>query len=67
MSRPTVKIHNVLTNEVIEREMNDAEFAQYEIDQIAFVTEQTKATQRQAIAERLGLSSEELNLLLGGK
>ena len=31
--RPTVRIHNTETDEVIDREMNDAEFAVYEIDQ----------------------------------
>ena len=31
-----IKIHNIETNEVIDREMNDAEFAQYQADQAAF-------------------------------
>ena len=29
---PMVRIHNVETNEIIDREMNDAEFAQWEAD-----------------------------------
>jgi hypothetical protein len=29
MSRPTVRIHNMATDEVIDREMNDAEYAQH--------------------------------------
>jgi hypothetical protein len=35
MSRPIIRIHNITTNEVIDREMNDAEFAQYEAEQAA--------------------------------
>jgi hypothetical protein len=33
MSRPMVRIHDLITNKVTDREMTDAEFAQYEIDQ----------------------------------
>jgi len=35
MTKPMVKIHNVETNEVIEREMTDEEFAQHELDRLA--------------------------------
>lgn len=30
--RPMIRIHDTVNDEVIDREMNDAEFAQYEID-----------------------------------
>ena len=30
MTRPMVRIHNIETDEVIDREMNDAEFEAYE-------------------------------------
>jgi hypothetical protein len=70
MTRPTVRIHNVSANEIINREMNDAEFAQYEIDQAAATAETaaeaTKAAQKQAVLDRLGLTAEEASLLLGG-
>lgn len=50
------------------REMTDAEFAQYEIDQAqaeqAVLDAQAKAQEKQAILERLGLTAEELNALL---
>ena len=50
------------------REMNDAEFAQYEIDQAeaaqAILDAEEKAKEKQAILKRLGLTSEELNALL---
>lgn len=35
MTKPIVKIHDVETGEIIEREMNDEEFTQYELDRIA--------------------------------
>jgi|688.fasta_scaffold313068_2 hypothetical protein len=69
-SRPMVRIHNIQTNEVIDREMNDAEFAQYEADQAAEVervaAEAVKAEQKAALLERLGITAEEAQLLLGG-
>ena len=51
-----------LEAEPITKEQFEAGFAQYD----AWKTEQesTKATQRQAILDRLGLTSEEANLLL---
>ena len=30
--RPMIRIHDTVNDEVIDREMNDVEFAQYEID-----------------------------------
>ena len=68
-TRPTVRIHNSQTDEVIDREMNDAEYAQYEADQAANALEQAeaeaKAAQKAALLERLGITQEEANLLLG--
>jgi hypothetical protein len=68
--RPMVRIHNVETDEVIDREMNDEEFAQWQADQeataIAKAEADAKAAQRQALLERLGITQEEAQLLLGG-
>ncbi len=61
-TRPMVMIHDIETNEIIEREMNDAEFAQYEIDKS---NDQAKEAERQAILDRLGLTADEAKLLLG--
>jgi hypothetical protein len=65
-----VRIHNVSTDEVIDREMNDAEFAQYEANQAARATAQAeveaKATAKAALLTRLGITAEEAQLLLGG-
>lgn len=64
-----IRIHNIQTNEIIDREMNDAEFAQYEADQAANAARQAeaeaKAAQRQAILDRIGLTSDELKMILG--
>jgi hypothetical protein len=69
MTKPMIRIHDTVTDEVIDREMNDAEFAAYEADQAAQATTQAEAearqAQRQVILDRLGLTSEEARLLLG--
>jgi hypothetical protein len=36
LSRPIVRIHDISNNTVVDREMNDEEFAQYEIDQAEY-------------------------------
>jgi hypothetical protein len=65
-----IRIHNVETNEVIDREMNDQEFAEYEEDQAASAARQAeaeaKATAKAALLTRLGITAEEAQLLLGG-
>jgi hypothetical protein len=69
LTRPIVRIHDLATDEVIDREMNDAEFAQYQADQTAQIAElaeaEAKAAQRQAILDRLGLTADEAKLILG--
>jgi hypothetical protein len=63
-----VRIHNTEINEVIDREMNDQEFAQYEAEQaanaIAKAEAEAKASQRQAILAQLGITEEQAKLLL---
>jgi hypothetical protein len=69
MTNPTIRIHNIETNEVIDREMTDAEFAEYKAGQAAEAAAQVeaeaKATARAAILDRLGLTADEAALLLG--
>lgn len=69
MSKPIIREHNLELDEVIDREMNDEEFAQYQADKAAEARREaeaeTKAAARQAILHRLGLSEEEVKLLLG--
>ena len=68
-TRPMVRIHNTETNEIIDREMNDDEFAEHEARQAesaAIKAEaEAKATTRAAILDRLGLTAEEAAILLG--
>jgi hypothetical protein len=70
MTKPTIKIHNTETDKVIEREMTDSEFAQYEIDQANAIAEQAEAeakAQAKAVAEgklaALGLTTDDLRAL----
>jgi len=69
LTRPIIRIHDLIADKVIDREMNDAEFAAYEINQAAQVIAQAeaeaKATQRQLILDKLGLTADEARLLLG--
>jgi hypothetical protein len=68
-TRPIVRIHDVETNEIIDREMNDLEFAQYEINKAAQIAEQAeaeaKAAEKQALLDRLGITADEAKLLIG--
>ena len=68
-TRPMVRIHNAETDEVIDREMNDAEFAQYEADQAANAAADAataqKAADRAALLTQLGITEEQAKLLLG--
>ena len=69
MPKPIIKIVNSETGEEIEREMNAKEFAQYEIDQERKAQrkaeEAAKAEAKAALLERLGITAEEAQLLLG--
>lgn len=63
-----IRIHNQETDEIIDREMNDAEFAQYEADKAEADAKRTeaeaKAQAKAALLERLGITQDEANLLL---
>jgi hypothetical protein len=69
MSKPIIKIVNVETGEEIEREMTEAEFIQFEADQIADSERKkqlaAKATAKAELLNRLGITEEEARLLLG--
>lgn len=68
MSKPMVRIHNIKTNEVIDREMTDEEFeiyqeeARQEAERLATIAEKT--AKRTEILAKLGLTEEEIELLL---
>ena len=74
MTRPMISLSDGNTGESVIREMNDAEFAQYELDkaeaeateamltELNAAAEAKKAAKAQALAA-LGLSQEVVNLL----
>jgi hypothetical protein len=66
--KPIVRIYTG-NNEFIDREMNDDEFAQYEIDQAAHIARKAEAeakeTAKAAILDRIGLTADELKTILG--
>jgi len=68
MSKPMVRIHNSQTNEVIDREMTDTEFANYTASQEAEALKQAEATARAtakaALLTQLGITEEQAKLLL---
>ena len=63
-----IKIHNVETGEIIEREMTKAEKDQAALDQAELTArlaaEAQKATAKAALLERLGITADEAALLL---
>ena len=69
MAKPTIRIHNTETNEVIDREMTVAEFKVYESEQANTLIKQAeteaKATAKAAILDRIGLTADELQTILG--
>jgi hypothetical protein len=68
-TKPMVRIHNTDTNEVIDREMTNAELAQYEADKAANkaaeAAKEKAEADKAAILERLGLTADELKTILG--
>ena len=68
MTKPIIRIHNIETNEIIDREMNDAEFAQYEVDEAEALVRQAEAeekvTAKAALLAQLGITEEQAKLLL---
>jgi hypothetical protein len=67
MPNPMIRIHNVETDEIIDREMTSAEIADYEqsllptpLTELEIAKEQKKA----ALLDKLGITHEEAKLLL---
>ena len=63
-----VRIHNLETDEIIDREMTDAEYVDYQAQQALAIEEQEAKAQSEAdkaaLLERMGLTEEEARLLL---
>ena len=69
MTKPMVRIHNLETDEVIDREMSAAEYKVYEANQkaetVVKAEAEAKATAKAALLEKLGITADEAKLLLG--
>ena len=68
-TKPTIRIHNVETDEVIDREMTDSEFAEFNAINGALETEraeaEAKANAKADLLSKLGITANEAKLLLG--
>ncbi len=68
MTKPMIRIHNIETDEIIDREMTDAEYAEYQAQQALVIAEQEAKAQSEAakaaLLEKLGITEEEARLLL---
>jgi hypothetical protein len=64
-----ILIHNIETGEIIEREMNAEELAQFAADQAAAQAAASAAAdaaaEKVALLEKLGISANEAKLLIG--
>jgi len=69
MPNPIITTKDLDTGEEVTRPMTNAEFAQYKKDREAdakyLADLEAKAVAKQALLERLGLTQEEFNLLIG--
>jgi hypothetical protein len=67
MPKPIIRIHNIETNEVIDREMTNAEFAKYEAINAKLAEQkaeaEAKAQAKAELLERLGITADEAKLL----
>jgi hypothetical protein len=68
MTKPTIRIHNSETDEVIDREMTAAEFKEYEANQISNLASkaeaEAQATAKAALLSKMGITAEEAAILL---
>jgi hypothetical protein len=69
MTNPIIRIHNIETNEVIDREMTAAEFAEWSaqkaIDDAKAQEVENKESAKTALLAKLGITADEAALLLG--
>ena len=68
MSNPMIRIHDMETNEVIDREMTADEFKQHQQEQVLILENDEKqaaqAAAKTALLAKLGITAEEAALLL---
>ena len=67
-TKPIIRIHNMETDEVIDREMTDAEYAEHLLQRkenaIVMQKREQEAANKAAILEKLGITAEEAKILL---
>jgi len=68
MSNPTIREHNMETDEIIDREMTQEELAAYELSKTELKAnieaEADKVAEKAALLEKLGITADEAALLL---
>lgn len=68
-NKPTIRIHDLETNQIIDREMTADEIAQMEQDNLVrqekMAEQESKLQAKQAVLAKLGLTIEEATALLG--
>lgn len=69
MTKPMIRIHDISTSEITDREMNDKEYAQHLLDVAASKAKADEVTAKEdakaALLTKLGITAEEAALLLG--
>ena len=73
MSTPQITIHDAITGEIVTRDFNAIELAQFEANKLQTEkdlkakekTEKALADKRQTILDRLGITTEEFQTLIG--
>ena len=67
MTKPMIRIHDLATGEVVDREMTDVEFAELETQQAEIATNAAAAEQAKTSAQAkltaLGLTADDLKAL----
>lgn len=67
MAKPTIRIHNTQTDEILDREMTDAEYAQYQTEKTVIANleseAKSKAIAKAALLKKLGITEAEAELL----
>jgi hypothetical protein len=66
--KPMIRIHNLETDEITDREMTDAEFSKWQSDNEKLKLEKEEqlkaASAKAALLEKLGITEDEAKLLL---
>jgi phosphopantetheinyl transferase (holo-ACP synthase) len=69
MSKPTIRIHDMATGEVVDRVMTDTEYTEWQTQQAEAEAQAAaiaaKEATRQAALDKLGLTADEVAALFG--